>query len=59
MQAWINLCVTLQPPQLDIELSEWIFDNVLPTVNYTISAQVEQAPLEMFTISSIVTKARK
>jgi hypothetical protein len=55
VQAWITLCVTLQPPWLDIELSEWIFDNVLLTVNYTISTQVEYAPLEMFILSSIVT----
>ena len=24
VQVWITLCVTLQPPWLDIELSEWI-----------------------------------
>ena len=63
MQAWITLHVTLQPPGLDAEESEWIFDNVLPTVHYTIcnstTVQVEQAPLEMFTLSSVVTKAHK
>ena len=56
VQAWITLYVTVHPPWLNVESSEWIFDNVLSSVHYTIcnsaAAQVELAPLEMFTLQA-------
>ena len=55
--------MTLQRTWLDDEESEWNFENVLPTVQYTIcnstTVQVEHAPLEMFTLHSVATKVRK